>query len=113
MIIKNNEELKKLIKNGIIDCSGKDLICNFNINVEANIKACNILADNINSYDINALNINAYDINALNINAQDIVYYAVCCAYNNIICESIKGRRNNNKHFVLDGKIIIDGEERK
>jgi hypothetical protein len=49
------------------------------------------------------------NINAWNINAWDISYYAVCFAYKNITCKSIKGRRDNCKHFVLDEKIEITG----
>lgn len=97
-----------------------------------NIKACNITvsdikANNIDAYDIRANNIDAYDIKAFdiraaaninahdikafdirahkNINANKISYYAVCFAYDNITCRSIKGRRKNAKHFVLDGKL--------
>ena len=28
---KNNEELRKLVRNGVLDCEGKNLICDFNI----------------------------------------------------------------------------------
>jgi hypothetical protein len=102
-------------------------------NIDArNIKALNINALNINAWDIKAvdikaLNINASDINAKNIDAKninagniiawnidasdidalDISYYAMCFAYNNITCKSIKGRRENSKHFCLEGKITI------
>ena len=82
-----------------------------NINAR-NIAAGDIYARNINAVDINAWNINAGDIDAWNINAENITaeniyYYALCCAYNNINCKSIKGRRHNCKHFVLDGEVII------
>jgi len=138
MEIKNNEELKSMINNGVINCNGEDLICNFDINVDAdiinarniiawnitaiNIDANNIIAEDINAGDITAKNINAFDINAFDINADNIyaadinsrdinahyiLYYGVCFAYENITCNSIKGRRENSKHFVLDGKIEI------
>lgn len=97
----------------------------FNIN-SGDITAVNINAKNIDAYNIDALNIKANgDINAvnikvssidadnieaININAQDISYYAVCFAYNNIKCKSIKGRRDNAKHFVLDGKMEVEDE---
>ena len=68
----------------------------------------NINARDINALDIDAWNIYALDINAREINAFDINYYAVCFAYKNINCKSIKGRRENCKHFVLDGKIKIE-----
>ena len=80
------------------------------------IDACDIKADDIDAGDINASNINAGDINAGDINAydikaDDIIYYAVCFAYNDIKCKSITGRKDNCKHFCLDGKIIIKEKE--
>ena len=76
----------------------------WNINAK-DITAWNITAGNIDAGNITALDIDAWDINALNINARDINYFAVCFAYKNINCKSIKGRRVNYKHFVLDGEI--------
>ena len=73
----------------------------FNLDVDSHINA-----RNINAWDINARNITALDITAL-----DITYYAVCYAYYNISCTSIQGRRENAKHFVLDGEITIKPEE--
>ena len=99
------------------------------LNINAwNINACNINADNIKVRDINAININAWNIDAYNIKAWDIItgnisacniqagditandisYHAVCFAYDNIKCKSIKGRRKNAKHFVLDGKLEVE-----
>jgi hypothetical protein len=82
-----------------------------------NIDALNIKANNIDVWDIDALNINANNIDALNINANNIYannidalninYYAVCFSYYSIKCNSIKGRRNNSKHFCLDKEIEI------
>jgi len=77
------------------------------------INACIIDAGDINAWDINAENINAWNINAGDINARNITYYAVCWAYNNIKCLSIKGRRENSKHFVLDGRIMIKEKDKK
>ena len=94
------------------------VVFNFDLDVEANIDAkdidalnidaLNIDACNIDASDIKAMNIEAWDINAWNIEAQDISYYAVCFAYKNIKCNSIIGRRDNAKHFVLDGKLEIE-----
>ena len=94
------------------------VVFNFNLNIQANIDAkdigalnidaLNIDACNIDASDIKAMNIEAWDINVWNIEAQDISYYAVCFAYKNIKCNSIIGRRNNAKHFVLDGKLEIE-----
>jgi hypothetical protein len=78
-----------------------------------NIKAKEINAGNIKAYNIKAWNIKARDIKACNINSLDISYYAVCYAYINIECKSIKGRRVNSKHFVLDGKITFKKDEPK
>lgn len=74
----------------------------------SNINACNIDVYNIVAWDIEAYDINADNINAVNINANNISYYAVCFAYNNITCKSIKGRRKNHKHFVLDGVLEVE-----
>ena len=84
---------------------------NFNVSVSSHINAYNIYALNINAHNIYALNIYAQNIYALNIyvrdyiNAHAISYYAVCLAYKNITCTSIKGRRPNSKHFVLKDEI--------
>ena len=104
------------------------------LNINAwDIKACNINADNIKVRDIEALNINAWNIDAYNIKAEDIItgdisacnieagdisandisYHAVCFAYDSIKCKSIKGRRRNSKHFVLDGELIIKEESQQ
>ena len=96
-----------------------DLYLYFNLCVDANIVAGHIInaldieARDIKAWDISASeiyarNINAQDIIAYNIYAQNIIYWAVCFAYNNIKCKSIKGTRENHKHFVLDGKIEIE-----
>ena len=98
-----------------------------------NITARNITAGDVNAWDITAWdinvrdinvrditacnvtagNINARDINVRDITARNILYYAVCFAYNNIKCLSIKARRPVSKHFCLDGKITIKKEEPK
>ena len=130
------EEVKKDIVNGVLrvdddihitfdDCEIEaDIVC-FDLtahnliahdimaqNITArNINALNITALNINALDINADNINADNINAHNINAYNIDYYGVCFAYKNIFCTSIRGRRENAKHFCLDGEITIRDRE--
>lgn len=96
------------------------VIFNFNLYINANIDAIDIKARDIGVYDINADNIKArdikardiiaFDIKANNINANKITYYGVCFAIQNIKCKSIKGRRENAKHFVLDGKLEVDNE---
>ena len=71
------------------------VVFNFYLNVKANITA-----GNIDAFDIKARDIHAWDVYASNINARNINYHAVCFAYKNIKCKSIKGRRKNAKHFV-------------
>ena len=92
-----------------IDACGIDA---YNIkanNIKAtNINACNIYCYNINAWDIKAYDINADNISACNINAWDSSYFAICFAYENITCKSIKGRRKNHKHFVLDGVLEVE-----
>ena len=99
------------------------------LNIEArNIDACNINADDIRAKNIEACNIDAWDINADDINSRDICveniiawninawhisYYAICVAYQNIKCKSIKGRRKNAKHFVLDGTLEVEEDEKE
>ena len=95
------------------------------------INACNIKANNIDANNINANNIKAHniyaldikvknifandiaagDINAWNIEACDISYWAVCFAYNSITCKSITSKRENHKHFVLDGKLEVEEDD--
>ena len=81
-----------------------------NIDAE-NIDALNINAGNINAENIDALNINAWNINAGKINARNILYYAVCFAYSSFKCKSIKGLRENSRHFCLDREIEFIGGE--
>lgn len=104
------------------------VVFNFDLDIGANIEAgsidslniCakNIKACDIDTKDLNAINIEAWDIYARdiyacnieadNIKARNISYFAVCFAYDNIKCKSIKGERENAKHFVLDGKLEIE-----
>ena len=133
-LVKENEAGK------YIDFEGVSIVCRFNIDLEnisilnalninawninaldinagnitaENIDAWNIDAWNINARNIDARNIDAGNIDARNIDAGDILYYAVCFAYQNIKCVSIKANRRNARHFCLDGEIIIKKEEPK
>ena len=95
----------------------------FDLKVSTNIVARDIIAWNINAHDIYANDIRADEIiandiyadniNAIVIKAYDISYYAVCFAYNSIKCKSIEGRRKNAKHFVLDGKLEVEENEKE
>ena len=106
------------------------VVFNFDLDTSANIDAgcidgLNICAGNIRAWDIdtkdlNVINIEAWDIYAWNIyacniaaeniKAKNISYFAVCFACDNIKCKSLKGRRENAKHFVLDGKLEIEDD---
>lgn len=86
------------------------VVFNFDLDVEANIDARCIDAMNINAVDIRAWDIDACNIAAENIKAKNISYFAVCFASDNIKCNSIKGRRKNAKHFVLDGKVEVEND---
>ena len=74
---------------------------NFDLNVNANIDAHDIIANDIYANNINAIVIKAYDIS----------YYALCFAYCSIKCKSITGRRKDAKHFVFDGKLEVGEDE--
>ena len=107
------------------------VIFNFDLNIDANIEVYNIKANNIYANNINANHIKAHniyaldikvkniiandifagDINAWNIEACDISYWAVCFAYNSIKCKSITSKRENHKHFVLDGELEAEEDE--
>ena len=89
------------------------MIFNFDLKVDSNIRAYNIRAENIDALNIDAIDINARDItarniDAWNINARNINYYGVCFAYENIKCKSIKGRRENARHYALDGELEVE-----
>ena len=86
-----------------------DNISAYNINAD-DIDALNIQAFDIKVWDIKALDISAYNIIAKNISANDISYFAFCFAYENIKCKSIKSRRKNHKHFVLDGELEVENQ---
>ena len=96
-----------------IDISAFHLSVEASIEVAGNIKAWDINAGDIKAVDIKVGNINAWDITARdikagNIKAKKVEYYAVAFAYQNIKVKSIKGRRENAKHFVLDGKLEVE-----
>lgn len=93
-----------------IEANNIDSVGNIDaLNINANdIKANDIKANDINANNINANDITARDINSWNINARNIDYHAVCFAYNNIRCKSIEGRKENAKHFALDGTLEIE-----
>ena len=103
-ILGKNNYIYNLTVNGSINARN---IHAWNISAK-NITAKNITARNITAFNIKAENITARgDINTWDIKAKNIIYYAVCFAYYNIKCKSIKGTRDNARHFVLDGKIEV------
>ena len=72
------------------------VVFDFDLRIKADIYARDIKAINIKVENI---------LKSTTINARFIRYHAICLAYSNIKCQSIKGRRDNAKHFVLDGEI--------
>ena len=91
---------------GNIFCEGG----RFDLTVKGNINCSDINCSDIDCLNIDCHNIDCSDIDCHNIDGHDINYYAICFAYNNIKCKSIVGRRQNARHFVLDGKIEIIGD---
>lgn len=83
------------------------------IKVDGNIEALDINAWNIDVVNIKTEKIEAFNIISNNIEAKHILYGAVCYAKNNIVCETIKGKHQNSKHFVLNGKIEVAGEGKR
>src|SRR3990167_3816548 len=110
----SQKEFEAKIKDGIFRSEESIDITSFNLDVEAkievagNINAWDIKAGNINAGDINAWDIKAGNINAGDIKAKVVSYYAVAFARKDIKVKSIKGRRENSKHFVLDGKLEVE-----
>ena len=101
-IFKTQEEINQALN------SDGNLIINGPVTFECSFEiAGNINAGDITARDISAWNITAGDITAGDITAGDISYYAVCFSYQSFKCRSIKGRRNNSKHFCLDSEIKI------
>lgn len=116
MRITSQKQADKLIKDGVLGCMGDlEITCDIDIRahliVDGSIAAENITAETISAWDINAGNVTAGNVSAWDIKARDIDYYAVCFAHINITCRSIKGRRENSKHFCLDGEITIEGKK--
>lgn len=116
--IDTQEQLESLLDdNGNLNVKD-NLTINIDISIRGDIKARhidarhidarNIKAWNIDARHIDARHIKAWNILARNIKAKDISYNAVCFAYDNITCNSIEGRRDNSKHFVLDGELKIN-----
>ncbi len=88
------------------NCELLDIEITFDLTIDENI-----LARNISALNIDACNINAWNISAWSIDASAISFHAVCYAYKNIVCKSIKGRRKNSRYFSLDGEVIIKEEK--
>ena len=104
-IIKDNEELKSYIVDGVAKFN-ESIKCDFDICIDADIDAHNIKAINIE-----ARNIKADDIEASNIEADSILYYDYCITYHSLTCSNIKGSRTNSIHKCLDKEIEIKKTE--
>ena len=121
-IYKSQEEFEKEIKDNVFYSDESIDITAFDINVKADIEvngninardinAWDITATDINAGNINAMDINVWDIKAREIKAENVKYGAVAFAYKDIKVKSIKGRRENCRHFVLDGKIEVKTDD--
>ena len=115
IFIENGEYIDLVVFNFDLDtCANINARCIDAMNINAvdirawDIDARDIDACNIEAWDIYAWDIYACNIAAENIKAKNISYFAVCFASDNIKCNSIIGRRDNAKHFVLDGKLEIE-----
>ena len=97
IVVKDNEELKSYIENGVIKFNFS-ILCEFDIDVEADIFALHITAHNIiarNIYannidvdvDIFALHITARNITARNIIARDVIAWDI--DVNSINCKNV------------------------
>ena len=131
LTLTSNEQAEKLIKDGVLAVDDDVEIAFDGFSIEADIKCRNIYSKDyrrdINCKDINCRNIdcmdinckdincgnincrdiNCWDINCGNIDCRDISYYAVCFAHKSLKCTFIKGRRDNCKHFCLNGEITF------
>lgn len=108
----------------------------FNLDIESNIDAWdidadnirarhistnNITAENINADRISARNIDAFviiareidakNINALDIMAQNIIFEVTCIAEKDIKCASIVGQLEKSIYKSLNGDVIIGGKK--
>ena len=136
LTLTSNEQAEKLIKDGVLAVDDDVEIAFDGFSIEADIKCRNIYSKdyrrdinckdidcrnidcmnincedidcrNIDCMDINCKDINCWDINCGNIDCRDISYYAVCFAHKSLKCTFIKGRRDNCKHFCLNGEITF------
>ena len=104
-IYKTQAAVERDVVNGVLIVK-ESVKFAFHLQIEANLRiAGNILAGNILAGDISA-----GDISAGNISARDISFYAVCFAYVEFVCKSIRGNRKNSKYFCLDSKVKIEKE---
>ena len=105
-----NTQKRKVVEGDLV--LTEDFVYDGNLEVHGNITGKRKKLFNISAWNISATgNISAWNISAKgNISAENITYYAVCFAYRNIRCRTIKGQRANAKHFVLDGTIVEEIE---
>ena len=107
-VYKTHSEVEKDIKDNVLVIK-ESVRFECSISIPASIKVeGDIKAGDINAWNINTRDITAMDINAWSINARNILYYAFCCAYNSIICLSIKAKRDKHQTPIcLDGELKI------
>lgn len=125
IIFTNIEELKERYNNKVGGyILGGDVKIAFDLHTTRNIHAQKLTAQNISAPHIHAHKLNAENINVGTLivlgdmNANDVIaehlfvhgklrFNAVCVAYKEFECESIKGNRKNAKYMCLDNEVIV------
>ena len=118
-IYKTQAEVESDIKDGLLRVNDNVKIeCNISINASiicwdldcGNLECMDLDCKDLNCWDLNCWDLNCRNLNCWDLNCMDLSYSAVAFAYESFKCKSIKGRRNNSKHFCLDSEVIIMGE---
>ena len=109
LVFNNLKEMENYYwKNNNTYVFADSVVFDFDLSVDANI-----IARDINAGTIRAKDIQGRDIIAHNIDADNIFYNAICVAYKDFACQSIKGERKNAKHFSLDKEIVMKPKPKK
>ena len=113
-IIKDNDELKTYIKDGMINIQD-DLQCGFNIEVKAsiicwnldcwNLDCGNLICWNLDCCNIDCGNLTCGNLDCLKVNCGDLDYYVFAIARRTFKCKSAKGSITNSFHKCLDSEI--------
>lgn len=131
IVISNLEEMEKYYNKDTNTYVFAENGCRLNVRFLFGLNLCsNIYAGNVIGTDIDIFNADLLDVTARNIKASilyvdvikarnvkvenllatsivaDKISYLGCCmAYSSFRCKSVKGERENSKHFSLDSEI--------